>query len=171
MNINFSTATRVKLHAPHIVSSWELIPCLWLKIWANIPQAPQVEFSLSNRYVRGTWVFCLKWNGRWEVLTQKKAGFPFSGLNSCSSFISQDEGMSESPVEALEKAVGLPLIWTWGITSFDTSRGTRNSMLQKMTMPDSSWKCIGIPISLFQLESETRSHASPPEASVLSCQA
>ena len=54
MNINISTATRVKLHAPHNVPSWELIPCLWLKIWANFPPAPQVEFSLSNRYVRGT---------------------------------------------------------------------------------------------------------------------
>ena len=54
MNINFSTAARVKLHALHIISSWELIPCLWLKIWANVRQAPQVEFSLSNRYVRGS---------------------------------------------------------------------------------------------------------------------
>ena len=54
MNINISTATRGKLHAPHIIPRWELIPCLWLKIWANYPPAPQVQFSLSNRYVRGT---------------------------------------------------------------------------------------------------------------------
>ena len=53
MNINISTATRGKLHAPHIDPRWELIPCLWLKIWANFPPGPQVEFSLSNRYVRG----------------------------------------------------------------------------------------------------------------------
>ena len=31
--------------------------------------------------------------------------------------MSQDEGMSESCVETLEKAVGLRLIWTGGITS------------------------------------------------------
>ena len=37
-------------------------------------------------------------------------------------------------------------------------------------MPDSFWKWIGIPILLFQLESEPWSPASPPEASVLSCQ-
>ena len=47
----------------------------------------------------------------------KKAGFPCSGLNFGSFFMSQDEGMSESPVEILEKAVGLRLIWTGGITS------------------------------------------------------
>ena len=39
------------------------------------------------------------------------------GLNSGLCFISQDEGMSESPVETLEKALGLHLIWTVGITS------------------------------------------------------
>ena len=41
----------------------------------------------------------------------------YSGLNSGSSFISQDEGMSESPVETLEKAIGFRLIWTGGLTS------------------------------------------------------
>ena len=47
----------------------------------------------------------------------KKAGFPCSGFNLGSCFMSQDEGMSESPVEALEKVVGLRLIWTGGIIS------------------------------------------------------
>ena len=47
----------------------------------------------------------------------KKAGFPCSGLNFGSFFMSQDEGMSESPVEILEKAVALRLIWTGGIIS------------------------------------------------------
>ena len=51
-----------------------------------------------------------------RLLTQKKARFPCSGLSSGSSFISQDEGMFESPVETLEKAVGLLIIWTGGIT-------------------------------------------------------
>ena len=66
MNINITTATRGKLHAPHIVPRWELIPCLWLKIWAKFPLAPQVEFSLSNRYVRGTLCFLsqVKWTAR-----------------------------------------------------------------------------------------------------------
>ena len=50
-------------------------------------------------------------------LTQKKAGFPCSALNLGSCCISQDEGMSETPVETLEKAVGLRLIWTGGISS------------------------------------------------------
>ena len=31
--------------------------------------------------------------------------------------MSQDEGMSESPVQSLEKAIGLRLIWTGGIIS------------------------------------------------------
>ena len=65
----------------------------------------------------GPWVFCLKWRGYRDSLTRSKVGFPWSGLNAGSSFISQDEGMSESSVETLEKAVGLGLIWTGGITS------------------------------------------------------
>ena len=48
MNINFSTAARIKFYAQHIISGWELIPCLWLKRWASFPQAAQVEVSLSN---------------------------------------------------------------------------------------------------------------------------
>ena len=39
MNINISTATRGKLHVPHIVPRWDMIPCLWLKRWASFPQA------------------------------------------------------------------------------------------------------------------------------------
>ena len=66
MNINISTATRGKLHAHHIVPSWEMIPCLWLKIWANFPPKPHLEFSLSNRYVRGTLCFLsqVEWTAR-----------------------------------------------------------------------------------------------------------
>ena len=60
MNINISRATRGKFHAPHNVQRWELIPCLWLNILANFPPAPQVEFSFSNRYVRGTLCFLSK---------------------------------------------------------------------------------------------------------------
>ena len=66
MNINFSTVTQGKHHAPHIVSRWELIPCLWLNRLATFPQATQEEFSLSNRYVRGTlfFLFQLEWTPR-----------------------------------------------------------------------------------------------------------
>ena len=81
------------------------------------PQAPQVQFSLSNRYERGTVCVLSQVECTARGLTQKKAGFPCSGLNLGSCFMSQDEGMSESPVEALEKAVGLRLIWIGGIIS------------------------------------------------------
>ena len=33
-----------------------------------------------------------------------------------------------------------------GSHPFDTSRGALSPLLQKVTMPDSSWKLIGIPI-------------------------
>ena len=154
MNINFSSATRGKLQAHHIVPRWELIACLWLKRWSNVPQAPQEEFSLSSRYVRGTLYFLsqVEWTPR--ALTQKKARFPSSGLNSGSSFISQDEGMSESPVETLEKAVGVCIIWTGGLTSlwplerhteFDASLGDDAWLFLKMdrnpniTVPTRKW--------------------------------
>ena len=68
--------------------------------------------------LEGLYVFCLKWNGPQDALTQKMAGFPCSGLNAGSYFISQDEGMTESPVETLEKAIVLHLFWTEGVTSF-----------------------------------------------------
>ena len=68
----------------------------------------------SNRDVRGTQHFLSQGNGPREVLTEKKARIPCSGLNTGLSFISQDEGMSECPVETIEKAVGVRLIWTGG---------------------------------------------------------
>ena len=52
-----------------------------------------------------------------EKPDSKKAIFPCIGLNLGTCFMSQDEGMSESPVESLEKAVGLCLIWIGRITS------------------------------------------------------
>ena len=62
-------------------------------------------------------VFCLKYNGHRDALNQKKAGFPCSALNAGSSFISQDEGMSEYPVETVENAIVLNLFWREGLTS------------------------------------------------------
>ena len=119
----------------------------------------------------GLCVSCLKWNGPRDTLTQKKAGFPCSGLNSGSCFISQDEGMSESPVETLENPVVLRLIWIGGITSlwylerhmeFKASKGDYAWLFLKMdrnpniTVPTRKWALVT---------------ASPPEASILYCQA
>ena len=117
MNINISTATRGKLHAPHIVPRWELIPCLQLKIWAKFPTAPQVEFFLSNRYVRGTLCFLsqVEWTPRDPDSKETRTSQQW--LNSGLCCISQDVGMSESPVETLEKAIVLRLIWIGGFTS------------------------------------------------------
>ena len=52
-NTSFSTGTRAKLHAPHIISRRELIPRILLKRLATFHQAPHEEPSLSNWYVRG----------------------------------------------------------------------------------------------------------------------
>ena len=53
-NTYFSTGTRGKLHAPHIVPRRELILRILLKTLATFQHAPQKEPSLSNRYVTGT---------------------------------------------------------------------------------------------------------------------
>ena len=119
----------------------------------------------------GSCVFCLKWSGYRDSMTRNKVGFPWSGLNAGSYFIWQDEGISESGVEILEETLVPRLFWKRGLTSLDTSRGPRSSMLQKVPRPDSSWKLIGIPISLWKLERDTWSPTSTPEVSVLSFQA
>ena len=83
--------------------------------------------------------------------------------------MSQDEGISESPVETLEKAISLRLIWTGLIispchlerhTEFNASKGDDALLLMKMDKN---------PNIHFQLESETRSPPSPLDAYVLSC--
>ena len=53
-NTNFSTGTRGKLHAPHIILRRELIRRILLKRLVTSPQAPQEEPSLSHRYVQRT---------------------------------------------------------------------------------------------------------------------
>ena len=58
-----------------------------------------------------------------------------------------------------------------GPQTLDTSRGGPSSILQKVTITDSSRKLIGIPISLCQLAREAWSPTSPAEVFVLSCQA
>ena len=104
--------------APHIISGWEWFPVF---DWRGKPTFHKpLNRSLPSEI--GMWealsVFCLKWNGLRDALTEKKAGFPCSGLNAGWYFISQDEGMTESPVETLEKAIVLHLFWTEGLTSF-----------------------------------------------------
>ena len=47
----------------------------------------------------------------------KEGQISLQRLNACSSFISQDERMSESPVETLQKALSLHLILKRGLTS------------------------------------------------------
>ena len=115
------------------------------------------SFLLAVGMWEGPCVFCLNWNGPRVALTQKKAGFPCSGLSSGSSIISQDEGMSESPVETLEKAVGLRLIWTGGIislwqlqrhTEFNASKGDDAWLFLKMdrnpniNVPTRKWSLV-----------------------------
>ena len=57
-------------------------------------------------------------SGMYHDRTDSKEGrISLQWLKFGSCFMSQDEGMSESPVEALEKAVGLGLIRTGGIIS------------------------------------------------------
>ena len=59
-------------------------------------------------------------------------------MNAGSYFISKDEGMTESPVETLEKAIVLHLFWTEGLTSFGHIESWAEFIVQKVTIPDSS---------------------------------
>ena len=70
---------------------------------ANNPQAFQEEASLSNTYVRGTLSLLPQEEWTPRCPDSKKTRFPCSGLNAGSYFMSQDEGMSESTLETLEK--------------------------------------------------------------------
>ena len=105
-------------HATHIISGWEWFPVF---DWSRKPTFHKhLKRSLPSEI--GMWVglsvFCIKWNGHRDALNEKKAGFPCSALNAGSYFISEDEGMTESPVETLEIAIVLHLFWTEGLTSF-----------------------------------------------------
>ena len=83
----------------------------------NFPQAAQEEASLSDSYARRTLSLLPEVEWTLTCPDSKEGRFPCSVLNAGSSFISQDEGMSESPVETLEKALGPRLIWTGGLIS------------------------------------------------------
>ena len=171
MNINISTATRGKLHAPNIVPRWELIPCLWLNIWANFPPAPQVEFSLGNRYVSRTLCFLsqLEWTARdpdskegWNSLQWLKFRLVFHLTRLRDVWIlCGDPRENPSFPPHLES---VPHI-SWHLESLVVFNASQ------VTSPDSSWKFIGIPRSFWKLERDAWSPTSPPEACVLSLQA
>ena len=74
-------------------------------------------FSLSSRYVRGTLCFLsqVEWTPRGP--DSKEGPISLEWLKFRLVFISQDEGMSESPVKNLEKAVVVHLIRTGSLTS------------------------------------------------------
>ena len=100
------------------MSTRERIPRILLKRKANFPQAPQEEFSLRNIYVRGNLSFLLQVKYTPSCPEAKEGRISLQRLNVGSSFISQDERISESPVETIQKALGLPLISTGGLISF-----------------------------------------------------
>ena len=123
----------------------------------NFHQHLKWSFPSAIGMWEGHCVSFLKWNGPRETLIQKKARFPCSVLNSGSCFISQDEGMSESPVETLEKAIALRLMWIRGITSlwylerhtkFKASKGEDAWLFLKMdrnpkiTVPTRKWALV-----------------------------
>ena len=137
------------------VESW--FPVFDWRFEPTLYQHLKWSFSSAIGIWEGSCVFCLMWNGPRETLTQKKAGIPCSGLNSASCFLSQDEGMSESPVDTLEKAVFLRLIWIGGITSlcylerhteFKASKGDDAWLFLKMdrnpniTVPTRKWAVV-----------------------------
>ena len=157
MNINISTETRGKLHAPHIIPRWELIPCLWLKIWANFPPAPQVEFSLSYSYVRGTLCFLsqVEWTARDPDSKEGQISlqwFKFRLVFHVTRW--RDVWISCGDPR---KALGLRLIWTGGIislwhlerhTEFNASKGDDALLFLKMdrnpniTVPTRQWTAV-----------------------------
>ena len=76
-----------------------------------------MEFSLSNRYVRGTLCFLsqVEWTARDP--DSKEGRISLKWLECRIVFHLKNEGMSEFPVDTLEKAIVLRLIWIGGITS------------------------------------------------------
>ena len=102
------TPYRLEMRADSLSSTEEV---------SHLSTAPQEEFSLRNMYMRRTLYFMLqaKWTPRCP--DSKEGQISKQRLHACSSFISQDERMSESPVERIQKALGLHLISKSGLTS------------------------------------------------------
>ena len=70
--------------------------------------------------MRGTLCFLsqVEWTPRGPDSKEGSISLQWLKLGSC--FMSQDEGMSESPVETLDKAIGFRLMWTVYLTSVCT---------------------------------------------------
>ena len=83
----------------------------------QLSKGPQEEASLSNRYVRGTLSLQpqVEWTPRCPDL--KEGQIALQWLECRLVFHLKHEGMSESPEETLEKALGPRLIWTGDLTS------------------------------------------------------
>ena len=67
-------------------------------------------------FVRGTLYFMLQAKWTLRCPDWKEVQISLKRLHACSSFISQDERMSESPLETLQKALGLHFISKRGLT-------------------------------------------------------
>ena len=95
-----------------------------------------MEFSLSNRYVKGS--LCFLSQVEWTVRDpdSKEGWTSLQWFNSGSRFISKAERMSESPVETLEKAIVLRLICIGGITSLRYLERHTEFKDSKVTKPD-----------------------------------
>ena len=105
------------------------VPCTTYHLKMRADSLSLTEEVSQFSTITSSGVFPQQYVGEWDSVLSvssgmyrerpysKKAGFPCSGLNLGSCFMSQDEGMSEYPVETMEKAVGLHLIWTGGIIS------------------------------------------------------
>ena len=92
-------------------------PCVDWRDKTTFHKHLQRRFPSAIGILEGPWVCCLKCNGYHIALNQKKAGVSCSGMNTCMSFISQDERMSESTVETLDKTLCPRLICKGGLTS------------------------------------------------------
>ena len=129
------------------------------------------EFSLRNMYVRGTLCVMLQAKCTSRCPDSKEGQITLQRLNSCSSFISQDETMSECPVKTLQNAIGRHLISKKPLTFLCNVERHATFTALNYDNACTSWILLGIPISLCQLESDSRSHSSLLEVSVFSWQA
>ena len=91
---------------------------LQMKRYTDFPQAPQEEASLSSRYVTGTLSLLPQVEWTLRCPDSKERWISLQWLECRLIFHSQDEGMSESPVETLAKALAPHLIWTGGLIYF-----------------------------------------------------
>ena len=86
-------------------------------------------------HVRGTLTLLPKMEWIPRCTDSIEGRISLQGLECRLIFHLTKEGMSESPVETLEKVLVPHFIWTGVLTSLDTCRVTWSSRLQKVTMP------------------------------------